>query len=280
MSNQEVTDSSFRFLQAPSESQNRSRPGGTERPGKTDDKEFSVPWHLFVVTVGILCLLLLVTVRVSGTMIFQCIQEKQQEESRQNFSQKYNIMQKENYLKEQLLTNKTLEYGILKNQTLQQKKEIASLFKEKMRCHRKQGILSKSLQNTGKLYDNRWSCCGVNCYYFTTENKDWRGCKQTCESYNLSLLKIDDEEELAFVQPQTYRDSYWIGLSYNATESKWKWIDNGTFSGTNLKIISLPSGIKGCAFLTATKITAIDCDNEYKCICEKRIDSVLTACFN
>ena len=38
MSNQEVTDSSFRFLQAPSESQNRSRPGGTERPGKTDDK--------------------------------------------------------------------------------------------------------------------------------------------------------------------------------------------------------------------------------------------------
>ena len=82
-------------------------------------------------------------------LVFRCIREKQQEESRQNLSQKYNIMQKENYLKEQLLTNKTLEYGILKNQTLQQKKEIASLFKEKMRCHRKQGILSKSLQNTG-----------------------------------------------------------------------------------------------------------------------------------
>ncbi|XP_046507322.1 killer cell lectin-like receptor 2, partial [Equus quagga] len=116
--------------------------------GKTDDKEFSVPWHLFVVTVGILCLLLLVTVRVSGTMIFRCIREKQQEESRQNLSQKYNVIQKDNYLKEQLLTNKTLEYGILKNETLQQKKEIASLFKEKMRCHRKQGIFPKSLQNT------------------------------------------------------------------------------------------------------------------------------------
>ncbi|XP_014701062.2 killer cell lectin-like receptor 5 isoform X1 [Equus asinus] len=280
MSNQEVTYSSLRFLQAPSESQNRLSPRSTQRPGKTDDKETSVPWHLLVVTLGILCLLLLVTVTVLGTMIFRCIREKQQEESRQNLSQKYNIIQKDNYLKEQLLTNKTLEYGILKNETLQQKKEIASLFKEKMRCHRKQGIFPKSLQNTGKLYDNRWSCCGVNCYYFTTKKENWRGCKQTCESYNLSLLKIDDEDELAFVQPQTYRDSYWIGLSYNAKESKWKWIDNGTFSGTNLKIISLHSGIKGCAFLTATKITAIDCVNEYKCICEKRIDSVLTACFN
>ncbi|XP_046509797.1 killer cell lectin-like receptor 2 [Equus quagga] len=68
MSNQEVTYSSLRFLQAPSESQNRLSPRSTQRPGKTDDKETSVPWHLLVVTLGILCLLLLVTVTVLGTM--------------------------------------------------------------------------------------------------------------------------------------------------------------------------------------------------------------------
>ncbi|KAF5912471.1 hypothetical protein HPG69_004141, partial [Diceros bicornis minor] len=67
MSNQEVIYSSLRVLQSPSESQNRLRPGATQRPGKTDDKEFSVPWHLIAVTLGIFCLLLLVTVTVLGT---------------------------------------------------------------------------------------------------------------------------------------------------------------------------------------------------------------------
>ncbi|XP_005610865.1 killer cell lectin-like receptor isoform X1 [Equus caballus] len=279
MSNQEVTYSSLRFLQAPSQSQNRLRPGSTQRPGKDDDKEFSVPWHLLVVTLGILCLLLLVTVIVLGTNIFKRIQEKpQQEEIPQNFSQKYNIIQKDNYLKEQLLTNKTLEYDILKNENLQLKKDLESLSKAKMSCHRKQGIFSKSLQNTGKLNEDRWSCCGVNCYYFTTKKESWTGCQKTCQCYNLSLLKIDDKDELDFVQPQTYGDSYWIGFSYNEKESKWKWIDNGTSPGTNSAIMSLLPEREGkCAFLTSTRIANTDCSAPYNCICEKRIDCVLNA---
>ncbi|XP_058414755.1 T-cell surface glycoprotein YE1/48-like isoform X2 [Diceros bicornis minor] len=233
MSNQEVIYSSLRVLQSPSESQSRLKPCGTKRPGKTDDKEFSVTWHLIVVTLGILCLILLVTVTVLGTKIFQYIQEKhQQEEILRNLSQKYHNIKNDSYLKEQLLTKKTLEYDILKNETLQQKKELDSLFIGKKRCRRKQESFSKSLQNTGKLCEDHGSCCGGKCYYFTTEKKDWKGCKQTCQSCSLSLLKIDDEDELAFLQPQTYGNYYWIGLSYNAEERKWKWIDNGTFSGT------------------------------------------------
>ena len=38
MSDQEVTYSTLRFLQSPSESQNRLRPGGTQRPDKTEEK--------------------------------------------------------------------------------------------------------------------------------------------------------------------------------------------------------------------------------------------------
>uniref|UniRef100_A0A3Q2H429 C-type lectin domain-containing protein n=1 Tax=Equus caballus TaxID=9796 RepID=A0A3Q2H429_HORSE len=276
MSNQETLDSSLRFLQSPSESKNRLRPGGIQIPGKTDGKEFSVSWHLFVVTVGILCLLLLVTVRVLGTVIFQCIKEKhQQEEILRKLIPQYDSIRNNNYSKEQLLINKTLECGILKNQTLHQKKELDSLFMEKMRCHIKQEIFSKSLQSTGMEE------IVINCYYFTSENENWMGCKETCESYNLSLLKIDDEDELNFVQRQTYRDSYWIGLSYNATESKWKWIDSGMSSGINFKIMSLPSGRRGkCAFLSSIRIADIDCAKKYKCICEKRTDCDFTPCFN
>ncbi|KAK2506879.1 hypothetical protein MC885_011067 [Smutsia gigantea] len=295
MSNEEVTYSTLRFLQSPSESQNRLSPGGTKRSEKIVDKGsvpddyflpslfkgFSVPWHLIAVNLGIVCLLLSVTVMVLGTKIFQYFQEKhQQEEILQNLSQKYHIMQNDYYIKEQHLTNKSLEYDILKNETLQQKKDLDLFFREKKRCHRKK-IFSKSLQNTGKIYEDRWSCCGVKCYYFTTKNQDWKECKQTCQSYCLSLLKIDDKDELVswtvaftfivFVQSQAYQNNYWIGLSYNQRESKWKWIDTGISSGISFTLMSLPFGKGECAFLSSTRITTIDCSNNYKCICEKRI---------
>lgn len=31
----------------------------------------------------------------------------------------------------------------------------------------------------------------------------------------------------AFIQSQTYRNNYWIGLSYDDREQKWKWINTG-----------------------------------------------------
>lgn len=32
----------------------------------------------------------------------------------------------------------------------------------------------------------------------------------------------------AFLQSQTYKNNYWIGLSFNEKGSKWEWIDKGT----------------------------------------------------
>ncbi|KAM8777513.1 LOW QUALITY PROTEIN: killer cell lectin-like receptor 2 [Rhynchonycteris naso] len=177
MGDQEVIYSTLRFPQFSSESQNRIRSGGTQRPGKSDDKDkFSVLWRLTAVTLGILCLLLLMTTVVLGTIIFQYIQEKhQQDEILPMFRQKYYILQNGNLTK-QLLTNETLKCDILKNKTCQ-------------------------------LYEDH-SCCRIKCYFFTSENKNWMGCKQTCQSYGLSLLNIDDEDELAFLQPQTYQNNY------------------------------------------------------------------------
>nr|XP_007965818.2 killer cell lectin-like receptor 2 isoform X1 [Chlorocebus sabaeus] len=276
MNDQGEIYSTLRFLQSPSESQNRLRPDDTQRPGKTDDKEFSVPWRLIAVTLGILCLFLLMIVTVLVTKIFQCVQEKhEQQEILRNCSEKY-IMQNDNYLKEQLLTNKTLKYDILKKDSFLQKKELDSLLMLKNRCHRENEIVLKFLQNTGKFSEDHWSCCGVNCYYFTMQKKDWKGCKQTCQHCRSSLLKIDDKDELAFIQSQIYENNYWIGLSYDKRESKWKWIDNGTSPGINSTIMRSSSGRGACAFLTSTRMATIDCIQKYNCICEKRTDSIFS----
>nr|XP_011771132.1 killer cell lectin-like receptor 2 isoform X2 [Macaca nemestrina] len=245
MNDQGEIYSTLRFLQSPSESQNRLRPDDTQRPGETDDK------------------------------VFQCVQEKhEQQEILRNCSEKY-IMQNDNYLKEQLLTNKTLKYDSLKKDSFLQKKELDSLLMLKSRCHRENEIALKFLQNTGKFSEDHWSCCGVNCYYFTMQKKDWKGCKQTCQHCRSSLLKIDDKDELAFIQSQIYENNYWIGLSYDKRESKWKWIDNGT-SGINSTIMRSSSGRGECAFLTSTRMATIDCIQKYNCICEKRTDSIFS----
>ncbi|KAM9230286.1 LOW QUALITY PROTEIN: killer cell lectin-like receptor 2 [Dugong dugon] len=256
MSN-EVIYSTLGFLQSPLESQHRLRPGGTKRPRETDDKEFSAPWRLIAITLGVFCLLLLMTVAVLGTKIFQYIQEKHhQEDMLRNLSQNHHIMQNDSYLKEQ-------------------KKELDSSFIKKSRCHRKNEISSESLQNMGKLYEEKWTCCGVTRYYFTTEHKTWKDCQQICQNYRSSLLKIDDKDELVFIQSQAYHNTYWIGLSYDNMENKWKWVHSSTSPGFNFTIMSLPSARGNCAFLTSTRITNIECSNTYSCICEKRVDCFL-----
>uniref|UniRef100_A0A8C6G5Q3 Uncharacterized protein n=1 Tax=Mus spicilegus TaxID=10103 RepID=A0A8C6G5Q3_MUSSI len=41
-----------------------------------------------------------------------------------------------------------------------------------------------------------WFCYGIKCYYFIMDRKTWSVCKQTCQNSSLSVLKIDDEDEL------------------------------------------------------------------------------------
>ncbi|XP_045868499.1 killer cell lectin-like receptor 2 isoform X1 [Meles meles] len=270
MSNQQVIYSTLKFLQSPSESPNRLRPGGNQKSGNTDGKGFSVPWYLIAVILGILCLLLLATVAVLGTKIFQYTQEnRRQREMIENLTREHQILQNDSYLKEKLLTYKTLEYNILKNELLQQKKKQDLLFTNR----------TYQRENKGKFSGNCWSCYGIKCYYFIPESKNWNRCKQICQSYNSSLLKINDKDELAYIQSQIYRNNYWIGLSYDDREQQWKWINTGPPFGINYAFMS-SSGRGQCAFLSSTRTATIECSKTYNCICEERIDDVFSAYFN
>uniref|UniRef100_A0A5F9DLC3 Ly49-like N-terminal domain-containing protein n=1 Tax=Oryctolagus cuniculus TaxID=9986 RepID=A0A5F9DLC3_RABIT len=202
MSHQEETYSALRFPQSSSESQNRLRPDGTRRCGKTDYKEFSVPWHLIAVILGTLCLLLSVMVRVLEANILQLIQEKhQQQEILGNLTQMYHVVQNDDYLNKQLLANKSLEYDTLKNKTLLMENALKSLFLKWNGCNAKKDTFPKSVHNPGKVHEDYWSCYGVNCYYFVLQDNTWEKCKQTCQSYGSSLLKIDNEHELVSQTP-------------------------------------------------------------------------------
>uniref|UniRef100_A0A8C1A053 Ly49-like N-terminal domain-containing protein n=1 Tax=Castor canadensis TaxID=51338 RepID=A0A8C1A053_CASCN len=156
MSDQEVTYSTLRFLQSSPESQTRLRADATKNRRKSDGKD------------------------------------KHEQESLENFHQRCHILQENNGLLEQLLTNKSLECDSLKNT----KKELGLFAMKKKSCCEKNKTASKSLEYTTCKHCDHWFCLGIKCYYFVLEFKDWKGCKQMCQSHRLSLLKIDDYDEL------------------------------------------------------------------------------------
>ncbi|XP_058511674.1 natural killer cells antigen CD94-like [Ochotona princeps] len=78
----------------------------------------------------------------------------------------------------------------------------------------------------------KWFCCGRNCYYFSEEKLTWDESVKICHNKGSSLVKIDDNKELNFIQSQM-KYAYWVGLSRKGTMHEWTWQD-GTALAKNL----------------------------------------------
>ncbi|XP_065797348.1 killer cell lectin-like receptor 2 isoform X2 [Muntiacus reevesi] len=119
--------------------------------------------------------------------------------------------------------------------------------------------------NRGKECKSKWSCCGQKCYYFSDELKNFEESKKICKEMDSTLLKIEDKEELNFIQSQLSY-FYWIGLSRKGNQ--WTWEDK---SMPFLKLDWKESDKGNCARIAATKMSASDCSRFMHFICEKRI---------
>ncbi|XP_013209945.2 killer cell lectin-like receptor 2 [Microtus ochrogaster] len=266
MSEEEITYATIRFHKSSSGLQNEGKPDEAQEPRKAGHKKCSVPWHLIAIPLGILCSILLVAVAVLVTHIFQYNQEKHEfQKTLNNLRQEYRPMKDDNYLRNKMLRNKTIECVSLKD-------HLNSLERKQSRCCKETKVVLKCKQRTGTSVEGYWFCCGIKCY-FILGKKHWIGCKQTCEDCSLSLLKTDDEDELKFLQVQINQGGYWIGLSYNGIKSKWQWID-GCPSKLDLNIANLSHKTGKCAFLSRTRLENNNCTNVYPCVCEKRLDKL------
>ncbi|XP_034367553.1 killer cell lectin-like receptor 5 [Arvicanthis niloticus] len=263
MSDQEVTYSTVRFPKS-SGLESKVRPEETHGPREAGRRVCSVPWHLIVISSGILCSLLLVTVAVLVTNIFQCLQEKHEPQKTLNRHHNCSTMQHDIDLKEEMLRNKTIECRP-GNDLLE------SLSREQNRWYTETKRVLKSTQHIGSEVEIHWFCYGIKCYYFIKDKKTWFGCKQICQNYRSTLLKIDDEDELKFLQLQVIPGNYWIGLKYDNRKREWTWIDNVP---SKLTLNTMKYNVKngGCLFLSKTKLDNIDCVKSFSCICGKRLD--------
>uniref|UniRef100_A0A8C6GES3 Killer cell lectin-like receptor, subfamily A, member 5 n=1 Tax=Mus spicilegus TaxID=10103 RepID=A0A8C6GES3_MUSSI len=232
-------------------------------PGEAGYRKCSVPWQLIVRSLGILCFLLLVTVAVLAVQIFQYSQHKQEIHETLNHNHNCSNMQSDINLKEEMLRNKSIDCS-------PGEELLESLNREQNRWYSETKTDLDSSQDTGTGVKH-WFCYGTKCFYFIMSKNTWSGCKQTCQHYSLPLVKIEDEDELKFLQFQVISDSYWIGLSYDKKKKQWAWIDNGP-SKLDMKTRKMNFKPRGCIFLSKTRLEDTNCNNSYFCICGKKLD--------
>ncbi|XP_023581567.1 C-type lectin domain family 1 member B-like [Trichechus manatus latirostris] len=138
---------------------------------------------------------------------------------------------------------------------------------------------SEKTFSTGKEIStckSKWSCGGENCYHFSHELMTFEESKKFCKAMNSKLLKIEDKEELNFIQSQISY-FFWIGLVRKEISPLWTWEDN---SAPSLDVFT-SSGWKAskpgdCGIITAKTIAPSDCLKRRPCICEKKIACLAT----
>ncbi|XP_021010751.1 LOW QUALITY PROTEIN: killer cell lectin-like receptor 6, partial [Mus caroli] len=258
----EVTYSTVR-LHKSSGLQTLVRHEETQRPREAGYRKCSVLWQLIVKALGILCFVLLVIIAVLAVKIFQCGQHKQEIHETLYHHHNCSNMQSDFKLKEEMLTNKSIN-SRPGNELLE------SLKREQNRWYSETKTDLDSSRETG-AHVKYLFCYSTKCYYFIMNKNTWSGCKQTCQHYSLPLVKIEDENELKFLQFQVIPDSYWIGLSYDRKKKEWTWIDNGP-SKLDMKIRKMNFKPGGCVFLSKTRLEDTNCNNFYYCICGKKLD--------
>ncbi|XP_036038804.1 killer cell lectin-like receptor 2 isoform X2 [Onychomys torridus] len=223
MSDEEITYTTVRFHKSSSRLQNPGRPDETQGPREDGHKECPVPWRLIAIPLGILCSILLVTVAVLVIHIFQYSQEKYElQRTQNNLLQENSTMRNDSYLKEEMLRNKSRECDALKD-------SLSSLNRTLNRCYQETKLVLDFKQHRGKDDEGHWFCYGIKCYYFFKEKKRWSSCENICHHRSLSLLKIEDENELKFLQLQINQNNYWIGLKYDEPKGKQLWIGDSSF---------------------------------------------------
>ncbi|ERE66423.1 killer cell lectin-like receptor [Cricetulus griseus] len=198
--------------------------------------------------------------------VFQCNQENHElKKTLKNLHQEFSTMKNDSNLREEMLkNNKCIEFEALR-------KSLDSFNRKQNRCFRETKVDLVCKQPPGKCVEAQGFCCGIKCYYLLLDKKSWNGCKYTCQDCSLSILKIDDDDELKFLQLQINPKRYWIGLSYDKSKRKWQWIDDSPLK-LDLTVMRSLCKTGGSAFFSSPGKDNDDCATTHSFICENKVD--------
>ncbi|XP_002925372.1 C-type lectin domain family 7 member A isoform X2 [Ailuropoda melanoleuca] len=203
-------------------------------------------WRPIAVTLGILCLLILVIAVVLGTMAIWRSNSGSNPLKNDNFPSR----NKENHSQP---TQSSLEDRVAPT-----------------KAPTTTGAFSSSCPPNWIIHKN-------SCYLFSTSLASWNRSKRQCSQLHSNLLKIDSAEELEFIERQMSSqpdNSFWIGLSRQQTEGPWLWEDGSVFSSNLFQIRSTEAqenSSHNCVWIHLSIIYDQLCSMPSYSICEKTL---------
>lgn len=203
-------------------------------------------WRPITVTLGILCLLMLVIAVVLGTMAIW-------RSSSGNNMLKNDSFPSRNKNNPSQPTQSSLEEG-----------------EDTTKALPTTGVLSGSCPPNWITHEN-------SCYLFSTSLDSWNRSKRQCSQLGSYLLKIDSSKELEFISRHVSSQpdhSFWIGLSHSQTEGPWLWEDGSMLLSNLFQIrstVTQKESSHNCVWIHVSDFYDQLCSVPSYSICEKKL---------
>ncbi|XP_051011622.1 killer cell lectin-like receptor subfamily B member 1 [Acomys russatus] len=120
-----------------------------------------------------------------------------------------------------------------------------------------------------------WHLYLDKCLFTSHTSRPWAESLADCSMREATLLLIQDEKELRFLQGLAKRTvgHFFIGLKYVHMEKAWKWI-NGSVLNPNVLQIMGKDEESSCAMISSTKVFSESCFSYNYWICQKKLKHV------
>ncbi|XP_007935361.1 oxidized low-density lipoprotein receptor 1 [Orycteropus afer afer] len=237
----------------------------------------SSPWWCpATVTLGILCLGLLVTIIVQIMQFSQVSDLLKQQQA--------NLTQQENALEGQMLAQQQAEEASQESQ--KELKEMINILTEKLdeksKKYRELQRQNLNLQEALKRAANFSGPCPQNwiwhresCYIFSSSAFNWAKSRENCLSLDAQLLKINSTEDLEFIQKASAHSdfAFWMGLSHRKPSNSWLWEDGSPWMSHLFRLqgaVSKTYSSGTCAYMQRGIVYADNCILVAFSICQKK----------
>nr|XP_008115669.1 PREDICTED: low affinity immunoglobulin epsilon Fc receptor isoform X2 [Anolis carolinensis] len=120
----------------------------------------------------------------------------------------------------------------------------------------------------------KWAMKEKNCYYFSTEKKNWTDALWHCVNQESDLVSIWSDEEQSFLKDNLNASTHWLGMTDIETDGKWRWKEGNLHVSTAFWDKGEPerSQEKNCGIIQPNgRWSSAVCSLYHHWICKKKL---------